>query len=212
MEQDKEMTAARSLAIITETLNNSRKDILRSSAQYYILWGVLLTCFSLLIYVLWKTSGHAAWNNLWFAMPVVGFPLGKWMERKDGSILSENAISRISRGIWLTFSIFSGSVALFHLLFTLLLNTNPIGAIALGTSLSAQIILLFGMAETISGVVLKNLTIKIAGYLTGIGGLALYYGAGLNEEQMLLFTFAGIVLAATGLIVKNSTSSECFPN
>ena len=76
-------------------------------------------------------------------------------------------------------------------------------AIAVGTSLSAQIILLFGMAEAISGVVLKNWTIKIAGFLTGIGGLALYYGIGLSEEQMFLFTFAGVVLAATGLIVKH---------
>ena len=196
------MTAAQSLAIITETLNNSRKDILRSSAKYYILWGVLLTFFSLLIYVLWKTSGNAAWNNLWFAMPAMGFPLAKWLERKEGSVRTENAISRISGGIWLTFGIFACSVAVFHLLFSLM-NTNPVGAIAVGTSLSAQIILLFGMAEAISGVALKNLAIKIAGFLTGIGGLALYYGIGLGKEQMFLFTFAGIVLAATGLIVKN---------
>ena len=196
------MTAAQSLAIITETLNNSRKDILRSSAKYYILWGVLLTFFSLLIYVLWKTGGNAAWNNLWLAMPAVGFPLAKWLERKEGSVRTKNAISRISGGIWLTFGIFACSVFVFHLLFSLM-NTNPIGAIAVGTSLSAQIILLFGMAEAISGFALKNLTIKIAGFLTGIGGLALYYGIGLGEEQMFLFTFAGIVLAATGLIVKN---------
>jgi hypothetical protein len=202
MEQNKEMTAAQSLAIITETLNNSRKDILRSSAKYYILWGVLLTFFSLLIYVLWKTSGNAAWNNLWFAMPAMGFPLAKWLERKEGSVRTENAISRISGGIWLTFGIFACSVAVFHLLFSLM-NTNPIGAVAVGTSLSAQIILLFGMAEAISGVALKNLAIKIAGFLTGIGGLALYYGIGLGKEQMFLFTFAGIVLAATGLIVKH---------
>ena len=201
MEQNKEMTAAQSLAIITETLNNSRKDILRSSAKYYILWGVLLTFFSLLIYVLWKTSDNAVWNNLWFAMPAMGFPLAKWLERKEGGVRTENAISRISGGIWLTFGIFACSVFVFHLLFSLM-NTNPIGAIAVGTSLSAQIILLFGMAEAISGVALKNLTIKIAGFLTGIGGLALYYGIGLGKEQMFLFTFAGIVLAATGLIVK----------
>ena len=72
----------------------------------------------------------------------------------------------------------------------------------MGASLTAMIVLLFGMAETISGIALKNWAIKIAGWVTGIGGMAIYYITGANQEQMLIFTFAGIVLAATGLIIK----------
>ena len=201
MEQNKEMTAQESLQLITETINNSRKDILCSNAKYYVLWGALLMLFSILVYVLWKATGHAYWNNLWFVMPLAGFPLAKWMKKKSDSGRSENVISRITGGIWLMFGIFACSVAAFHLLFTSI-TTNPIGVIAVGTSLSAQIILLFGMAEAISGVALKNRTVMIAGCLTGIGGLALYYGFGLGEEQMFLFTFAGLVLLVTGFLVK----------
>ena len=201
MEQNKELSAGESLALITETLNNSRKDILRSRAKFYVLWGALLVVFSLVVYILWKTTGHAAWNNLWFAMPLIGLPLGKWIGKNEEIVRTDNTISRITQGIWTTFCIFAISVALFNLIFSIV-NTNPIGAIAVGTSLSAQIILLFGMAEAISGIALKNRTIKIAGFITGIGGLALYYGIGLNEEQLLLFTFAGLVLLCTGLLVK----------
>lgn len=201
MEQNKEMTASESLAFITETLNNSRKDILRSNAKYYVLWGALLTLFSLAVYILWKSTGHAYWNLLWFAMPLVGFPLAQWMGKREEGVRSENVISRITGGIWLTFCIFACSVALFHIIFSVF-NTSPIGAVAVGTSLSAQIILLFGMAEAITGIALKNWTVKIAGFMTGIGGLALYYGIGLYEEQMLLFTFAGLVLLITGILVK----------
>ena len=201
MEQNKEMTAQEGLALITETLNNSRKDILRGNAKYYMLWGVLLVLFSLAVYILWKSTGHAYWNNLWFLMPIVGFPMAKWMGNREEVVRTENVISRISGGVWLTFCIFACSVGIFHLLFSLI-NTNPVGAIAVGTSLSAQIILLFGMAEAINGIALKNRTVKIAGFLTGIGGLALYYGIGLYEEQMLLFTFAGLVLLVTGILVK----------
>lgn len=201
MEQNKEMTAQESLKLITETLNNSRRDILRSNAKYYMLWGTLLTLFSLAVYILWKSTGHAYWNNIWFAMPLVGFPLAKWMGKREGDVSSENVISRITGGTWLTFCIFACSVAIFNILFSVV-NTNPIGAIAVGTSLSAQIILLFGMAEAITGVALKNRIVMIAGILTGVGGLALYYGIGLGEEQMLLFTFAGLVLLITGILVK----------
>ena len=38
MEQNKEMTAQQSLQIISETFNNSRKEILRGSAKYFMLW------------------------------------------------------------------------------------------------------------------------------------------------------------------------------
>ena len=33
--------------------------------------------------------------------------------------------------------------------------------------------------------------------------LAIYYITGANEEQLLIFTFAGLVLVATGLIIKH---------
>ena len=39
MEQNNEMTAQESLQLIARTLDNSRKDILRGSAKYYVLWG-----------------------------------------------------------------------------------------------------------------------------------------------------------------------------
>ncbi len=71
MEQNKEMTAQESLSIITETMNNNRKDIVRSSGKYFVLWGILLTVFSLLVFILWKTTGKAVWNNLWFALPAI---------------------------------------------------------------------------------------------------------------------------------------------
>ena len=53
MEQNKEMSAQRSLQLISETFNNSRKEILRGSAKYFMLWGTLLTVVSLVIYLLW---------------------------------------------------------------------------------------------------------------------------------------------------------------
>ena len=201
MEQNKEMTAQESLSLITETMNNNRKEIVRNSGKYFVMWGTLLTVFSLLVYILWKTTGKAAWNNLWFALPVIGFALAKLLKRKEGLTRAENFISRINGGIWGTFGLFACSVALFTLLYGWL-GSSTLTAIVLGATLTAQIVLLFGMAETISGIALKNRTIQIAGWVTGIGGLAIFYITQAGAEQMLIFAFAGIVLATTGLIVK----------
>ena len=202
MEQNKEMTAQESLNLISETMNNSRKEIVRNSGKYFVLWGVLLTVFSLLVYFLWKTTGKVAWNNLWFALPIIGYPLSIWAKNKEEDSRAENFISRINGGIWGTFGVFACSVALFSVLYSQFFD-SPLTTIVLGVTLSPQIVLLFGMAETISGITLKNWTIKIAGWITGIGGLAIFYIAQVGAEQMLIFTFAGIVLTATGLIVKH---------
>ena len=208
MEQNKEMTAEESLSLITETLNNSRKEITRRSARYYLLWGTLLTVFSLVIYFLWRLTDKEAWNCLWFAMPVIGF-LVAWLglSKKQEERVS-NDVSRITGGIWSTFGIFACAVAIFTLAYSYVSD----GALELGrtiramvsvASLTAEIVLLFGLAESACGVALKNWAMKIAGFVTGIGGLAIYYITGATYEQMLIFTFAGLVLVATGLIVKH---------
>ena len=205
MEQNKEMTANESLALITETLNNNRKEITRRGGKYFILWGILLTFFSLLVYALWKSTGHSYWNNLWFAMPLVGYPLARMIRSKEESAVATNVVSRIISGIWTSFGVFACSLAAFTVLFTIV-GDHPLAAIVVGASLTAEIVLLFGLAETISGVALRNWAIKIAGFVTGIGSLAIYYITGANEEQMFIFTLAGIVLAATGFIVKRQNS------
>ena len=200
-EQNREMTAEESLSLITETLNNSRKEITQRSGKYYILWGALLTAFSLIIYLLCKLTDREAWNCLWFAMPVIGFLLAWLMSRKDTETHVQNDVSRITQGIWTSFGIFSCAVATFTLIFSEL-GTNILRTLASLAGLSAEIVLIFGLAECACGVALKNWIMKFAGFITGIGGLAIYYILGLGYEQMFIFTFAGLVLMFTGLLVK----------
>lgn len=199
--ENKEMTAQESLSLITETLNNSRRDITRRSGKYFLFWGALLTFFSLLVYLLWKSTGHAAWNCLWFAMPLVGVPLEWLMRRRSGAVWVQNDVSRINGGIWAAFGCFACAVSAFTLIFCEL-NDGIITNLAIAFNLTPEIALLFGLAECVSGVTLKNWVIKIAGFVTGIGGLALYYITGAEKEQMFIFAFAGLVLVITGLIVK----------
>ena len=137
-------------------------------------------------------------------MPLVGYPLARMIRSKEESAAATNAVSRIISGIWTSFGVFACSYAAFTLIFTSL-NDNPLGMIAVGTSLTAVIVVLFGLAETISGVALRNWAIKIAGFVTSIGSVAIYYLTGENgavENQVFIFTLAGLVLVATGLIVK----------
>lgn len=205
MEQNKEMTAQESLAIIAETVNNSRKDIVQRSGKYMLVWGIALTIVSLLVFILWKITGKEAWNYLWFAMPVIGLVPSILMKKKEATRLPDNTVSRMLGGIWRAFGVFSVSIAVFAILYAKF-GTSLFASLAVGISLSPMILLLFGMAETVSGIAVKNRAIQVAGYVTGVGGIILYYILGnMSEDGMettLLFTLAGIVLALTGVILQ----------
>ena len=185
-EQIEEMTAAKSLSLITETLNNSRRDILRNNSKYFVLWGCLLTVMSLAIYLLWHFTGSPKWNFLWFAMPL-GYPIAAVMGRHDKG-RPQNEIGRILGNIWTVFGVFSVCISV------IAVSWVPLHVTLL-------IVVMLGIAESISGAVLKNWPVIIAGFILGVGG-ALVAVLVKSEAQLLLFTLGGVLLAATGLTVK----------
>ena len=182
------MTAQQSLGIITEMMNNSRRTILQNSAKHFILWGVLLTVMSFVIYELWHITGSPIWNCAWFVMPALGFPIVRILDRKHSDV-PQNVINRQLGLIWLTYCIFAVTISV-------------IAMLAVPMNISLVIAVLLGFAECISGFLLKNWSITIGGFILGIGG-AVATSMINNEAQLLIFTAGGIILIATGLIVKH---------
>ena len=187
MEQIKEMTAQDSLQLITESFNKSRKDILRNSAKYFILWGTLLTVTSLAIYLLWHLTGKPQWNFLWFAMPVIGYPLAA-LVGKNSVAIPQNEVSKMLGGVWSVFGTFS-------------ITLSAIAVFLVPMHITLIIVIILGLAECISGVLLKNWPIIIAGFLLGIGG-AVFALLVKSEAQLLIFTLGGVLLLVTGFIMK----------
>lgn len=186
--ENKEMTAQQSLGIITEMLNNSRRSILQNSAKHFILWGVLLTVTSFVIYELWHISGSPIWNCAWFVMPALGFPIVRILDKKHSEV-PQNEINKQLGLIWLTYCIF-------------VLTISVIAMLAVPMNISLVIAVLLGFAECISGFLLKNWAITIGGFILGIGG-AIASSMIHNEAQLLIFTLGGILLVVTGLIIKH---------
>ena len=187
MEQNKELTAQESLRLISESFNKSRKDILRNSAKYFILWGTLLTVTSLAIYLLWHFTGKPQWNFLWFVMPVIGYTFAALIG-KNSIAIPQNEVSKMLGGIWSVFGVFS-------------ITLSAIAVFLVPMHITLVIVIILGLAECISGVLLKNWPIIIAGFLLGIGG-AVFALLVKSEAQLLIFTLGGVLLLVTGFIMK----------
>ena len=181
------MTAQESLRLITETMNNNRRDIVRHSGKYFILWGTLLTVISLAIFLLWHFTGKQQWNFLWFVMPAIGYPLAA-LVGKYNEALPQNEVSKMLSGVWRVFGTFA-----------ITLSTIAIFLVPMNVSLI--IVIIMGLAECMSGVLLKNWPVIICGFLLGIGG-AVFAMLVKTDAQLLIFTLGGIFLMATGLIMK----------
>lgn len=181
------MSAQRSLQLISETFNNSRKEILRGSAKYFMLWGTLLTVVSLVIYLLWNLTGKPEWNYLWFAMPVIGYPIAALMG-KYNKAMPQNEVSKMLGSVWAVFGAFA-------------ITLSVVAIFLVPMHVSLIIVIIMGLAECMSGVLLKNWPIIIAGFLLGVGG-AVFAMLVKGEAQLLIFTLGGILLLVTGFIMK----------
>lgn len=188
MEQCSQLSAEQSLKLINETIRDNRMAITKKSGSHFILWGVLLTLVALAVYFLWRSSGNGAWNLLWFALPAIGYPLALLLE-KDAERIPSSLISRLLGWTWGVFGAFAVTVSLCAILFA------PM-------NLTLVIILLFGFAESVSGMIIKNFPIVIAGFLTGVIGVVAAVRLSSDCTQILLFVIAGVLLALTGVFVK----------
>ena len=187
MDHNHEMTAQESLRLITETMNNNRREIVRYSGKYFILWGILLTVTSLAIYLLWHFTGKPQWNFLWFAMPAIGYPLAAFMGKYKDT-LPQNEVSKMMSGVWSVFGTFA-------------ITLSAIAIFLVPMNVSLIIVIIMGLAGCMSGVLLKNWPVIICGFLLGIGG-AVFAMLVKSDAQLLIFTLGGIFLIATGLFMK----------
>ena len=121
-------------------------------------------------------------------MPLIGYPLAIMLGKKDEAA-PQSEISRLIGYIWTVFGVFSMSI-------------SAIAVFVVPMHITLLIVIMLGLAESVSGVVLKNWPIIICGFILGVGGAAVAV-LWKSEAQLLLFTLGGALLVVTGLIVKS---------
>ena len=186
METESKLTPERSLALINETLEGNRRAVLAGSGKFFLLWGAVLFVFSLAVWLPWSRTGNPVWNLLWLGMPAVGYPAAAALARR--SVVPQSFITRLLGAVWGVFAFFAFSVSG-------LASVFPI-------PLTMVIILLLGLAESVSGVILKSWPFIVAGAVVGLGGACAAGALSTAADQVLVFTGAAVVLVLTGLAIK----------
>lgn len=153
-----EMTPEQSLQVISDAIAKSRKDFERNAGTPMIFWGAIVLVFSVVIWLLLRTTDNLLWNFLWFGIPLIGWPLSH-IFMKDKEIKgARNFVNDTIGQIWIGYGIFA------------LLAAGALSFIA-AEYIGVITMTLLGYAAAMTGMVLKNRFITIGGFITGIGGV-----------------------------------------
>ena len=201
MEEKSNMTAERSLEIITEQIERSRRTIAEYSSIALISWGICVFVFALLIAYLWEHHGGPAWNVLWAVMWIVGC-LSERLIRKRKAPIPVTFVGKTIGHVWATFGIFIGAIGIIFCLAGF--GFLPVTFSVLGDHVNAHlyvnltsiISLCFGISSTITGFILKNRIVRVCGFIAGLGGFfcALQYPWSEQLYVMAAVAFVGLIV------------------
>lgn len=196
------LSAENSLRLIAETIERSRRTIAKNSGKPLILWGVLVTLFSFIIWGLWTKTGSPAWNFLWFAMSVIGFVCMQTLFRNREKV-PDTEVSRMLGKIWMWFGIFAtGFFALVWVAWGVRSLTGVEGT--LSVDLSLIILLMMGLGGTLSGAVLENKVVTASALIaTTFAALFLMVMPSGSPHRILAFAILGVfALVIPGVILQ----------
>lgn len=178
-----DMTPEKSLQLISEAISKSRRDFEKNSGTPMIIWGITLMVFSLIIWLILRTTGNPLWNLLWFGIPAIGCPATRILTKGPKVNGAKNFINATIGQIWIGYGIFAVATAL-TLVFTMPQLTGPVN------------IAMLGYGSFMTGMLLKNRYITAGGIITGIGGVAAL-AILKTYDATLMFTLASL----TSLII-----------
>lgn len=203
MENGNEMTVERSLKIIRDSIERSRKETTRQVGKPLLMWGVLVAVTSLVIgWLLWRTDNEK-WNYLWFVFGIVG-GVGQYLISRREKARVKNFTSDVVGNIWISFAIFCFCTFVINIIGILAMFVRGwMGNCELPFSLPiAPIILMMeALCSTIMGLVLRNAWITTTAILSGILSTAVAIAMP-DVRSMIAMAFAAVLnLIVPGLII-----------
>ena len=171
MEENMNMTAERSLEIITEQIERSRQEVTKDTGLSLYVAGLCLMGMSLLIGICILITSNLAYYLLYITLPVIVYFADRYAKRNKPKVPASYVGTMVNK-TWTTFGIFAVTFFVFVSLYNFLMGRmeSPEVYLRLMIQPFRIILLLFGMAITINGYTLKSRWMVWCGIIGGIGG------------------------------------------
>ena len=171
MEENNNMTAERSLEIITEQIAQSRKTVSKEVGQSLFISGLCVIGIAILTTICLLLTGNTLFYLLYGLIPVLVIGIDNYI-KKDKPKAPLSLVGSMVDKTWQTFGIFALSFCVFAILFNFFMGriNTPAMYARFAIHPFRIILLLMGMAITINGYILKSRWLIWCGIIGGIGG------------------------------------------
>jgi len=148
--EDKKLTEKESLEVITSMIARTKVKYL-GNGNIMLMWGYLVVIVSILVWVMLASTHQNYWNWLWFAIPVVGYPVHSILARREKREYGAVTYSdKITSRLWTIFGVSEFVLILFCLGFTFFKEVDCWSAMLVYSVLIASV------AEIAQGLVVKE--------------------------------------------------------
>lgn len=149
--EDKQLNEKESLELIAQMIRNTQKKMEKGSGIPFLIWGYVTIAVSLTVWYLLGKTGNPNWNFLWFAIPVIGFPVMLLTMRKK-TALPKTYIDKVISYVWIVV----GVSALIPSMAIAVIHDFPVLFL---------VVLLISIGTAITGFVIKFLPLVISGFM-----------------------------------------------
>jgi hypothetical protein len=218
MENQDNMSAERSLEIITEMMENTRKRIMKDAWKPMFCWGVATTIIAVAVYFIWKFTGNSWANCLWALICLLFFI--RFPKSEGSGTIPDNTLSKGIGQVWKNFGILAVTmsiiIGIIYIILAIYSSKSQLSGlseqarmayVALFSSIVAIYALLGGMATMITGGMLKSGVIQICGFITAVAGSIVSYMFHGPEQMLVLAGCFIVVLIIPSLVIRNQTES-----
>lgn len=173
--EEKLINEKESLDIITRMISNTQRNMEKNNGVPFLIWGYITILVSLSVWYLLSKTGNQSWNFLWFAIPLLGFPIMMLSFKKERKPV-KTYIDKMISNIWIVLGIaaFVPSVA---------------GMFMSGFPILFVIALLISIGTTQTGLVIKFKPLIVSGFL---GIILSFFCLILKDSVSSLLVFAAL--------------------
>lgn len=191
MEENKNLTAERSLEIITEQIEQSRRTVSQSTGQALYVSGLCTVAMSGIVAIVNYVSKTPLGHLLWLVLPVIiWIALRNIFKKRQHEPVS--FVGTLVGKTWWTFAIFTVVFFVLSILWNViaprLLSPTQMIFFDGGIGTAPTIMLLMGMAVTMTGHILRSSWLVVFGI---VGGLMIFAWEGFGIGRAILVELTG---------------------
>ena len=195
-------TEKESLELITSMIQTTKRNLKVGDGNQFLLWGYLTVLTTLSVYLSLMLTQSAYSYNLFFIIPVIGFPVAYYYKSKDGGNNVTTYSDRIIEAIWKVM----GTVSTVLILLMSMIVFKDCSIVP------AFVLIVISLGSCVTGVVLKEKIFNTS-YLGFLAGIYMFYyvpSKGMDDMMLLLFALSFIfVMIIPGHVINHKAKELC---